>query len=117
MKDEKPNGASAGWKLLKSETRFENEVFRLREDEVELKNGERMQYAYVERAPAVIVIPITPAGEMVMLKQYRYVVDEWCLEVPAGGTHDNAGASLEENARKELREEVGATAASLREIG
>jgi ADP-ribose pyrophosphatase len=117
MKDEKPNGAKAGWKLLRSETRFENKVFRLREDEVQLPNGERVQYAYIERAPAVIVIPITPEGEMVMVRQYRHTVDEWCLEVPAGGTHDHPDASLEENARRELREEVGGTAAALREIG
>ena len=48
-----------------------------------------------------------------MVKQYRYAVDEWCLEVPAGGTHDTGDAPLEEVAKKELREEIGATAKSL----
>lgn len=113
---EKPNGAKAGWKFLGSEKRFENQIFRVRDDAIELKSGEKIQYAYMERDPAVVVVAITKAGEMVMLKQYRYAVDEWCLETPAGGTHDECNASLEEVARKELREEVGATAKSLREI-
>ena len=113
---DKPNGAKAGWKLLRSETQFENEIFRVREDEVELKGGKKMQYAYLERDPAVVIVPITKAGEMVMLRQYRYTVDEWCLEIPAGGTHDKRDASLDEVVREELREEVGATVESLREI-
>ena len=112
-KEGKPNGAEAGWKLRGSATRFENKIFRLREDEVELEGGKKIQYAYVERAEAVIIVPVTAAGEVVLLRQYRYAVDEWCLEVPAGGTHDTGGASLQEVATKELREEVGGTAKSL----
>ena len=112
-KEQKPNGEQAGWKLLASDTRFENEICRLREDQVEVEGGKKTDYAYLERDEAVIVVPVTPNGEIVLLKQYRYPVDEWCLEVPAGGTHDTADAALEEVARKELREEVGGTAKSL----
>ena len=110
---QKPNGAKAGWKLLRSEAQFENDICRLREDEVELAGGKKIKYAYLERDEAVIIVPVTAGGEVVLLKQYRYPVDEWCLEVPAGGTHDSCDADLEEVARKELREEVGATAKSL----
>ena len=109
----KPNGRRAGWRLRASHTRFQNEIFRLREDEVELPGGKPMRYAYVERDEAVVIVPVTREGEIVMLKQYRYAVDEWCLEVPAGGMHDSGDASPEEVARKELREEVGATAEAL----
>ena len=112
-KNDKPNGADAGWKLLGTNTRFENDIFRLREDQVELARGKKTDYAYLERDEAVIIVPVTTKGEIVLLKQYRYPVDEWCLEVPAGGTHDTGDAALEEVARKELREEVGGTAKSL----
>ena len=99
--------------MLGSKTRFENNICRLREDEVELEGGKKTKYAYFERDAAVIVVPVTSDGQIVLLKQYRYPVDEWCLEVPAGGTHDTGEAALEEVARKELREEVGGTAKSL----
>lgn len=113
---EKPHGEEAGWHLLGTQTRFENEIVRLREDEVQLEGGKKTKYAYLQRDDAVIVVPVTAAGEMVFLKQYRYPVDEWCLEIPAGGTHDACDAALEEVARKELREEVGATAKSLKYV-
>ncbi|MDQ6861572.1 MAG: NUDIX hydrolase [Verrucomicrobiota bacterium] len=106
---DKPKGEGAGWKLRGSKTRFENEIFRVREDDVELKGGKQVPYAYCERGDAVVIVPITRNGEMVLLKQYRYAIDEWCLETPAGGMHDTGDASPEEVAGKELREEVGAT--------
>ena len=116
-RQQKPNGEQAGWKFVASTTRFENELCRLREDQVALEGGKTIDYAYLERDEAVIVVPVTHDGSVVLLKQYRYPVDEWCLEVPAGGTHDSADASLEEVVRKELWEEVGATAESLTHVG
>lgn len=110
--DNKPNGAKAGWHLIESRRCFENEVCALRNDRVEVK-GEELDYAYLERAEAVIIVPVTSDGKIVVLKQYRYPVDEWCLEVPAGGTHDTGHAALEKVARKELHEEIGATAEKL----
>jgi ADP-ribose pyrophosphatase len=109
---DKTNGAGAGWQLIETRRCFENEVCALRNDRVEVKDDE-LDYAYLERAEAVIIVPVTSEGEIVLLKQYRYPVDEWCLEVPAGGTHDTDEATLEEVACKELREEIGATAEKL----
>ena len=116
-KDDKPNGVAAGWQHLGTKTHFENDIFRLREDEVGLEGGKKIKYAYIERDEAVVVVPVTREGEMVLLKQYRYAVDDWCLEVPAGGTHDTGDTSLEEVVQKELREEVGGTAESLTHVG
>lgn len=78
---------------------------------VELPNGGTLSYAYLERAEAVAIIAITRSCEIVLLKQYRYPVDEWGLEVPAGGTHDSGTA--EQVVTKEVREEAGATAESI----
>jgi ADP-ribose pyrophosphatase len=54
-----------------------------------------------------MVVPVTADGRILLIRQYRYAVDDWCLEVPAGGLHENASAV--ETARKELLEETGAT--------
>ena len=112
-KRKKPVGAKAGWKRCKTKIRFENKVFVLREDKIEVPGGKRKRFAYMERTDAVIIVPVTRAGEMVLINQYRYTLDEWCLEVPAGGTHDKPNESLEEVARAELREEVGGRCKSL----
>lgn len=113
---DKPNGAAAGWKFRRSAMRFQGSIFRIREDEVELEGGKKIQYAYAERGPAVVIVSVTKNGEMILLRQYRYAVDQWCLEVPAGGTHDSGNASLEEVARNELREEVGGTVGKLTHV-
>ena len=99
--------------MLETHDRFENEQSVLREDRVRLPSGGTSDYAYLERADAVIIVPVTSKGEVVLLEQYRYPVNAWCLEVPAGGTHDTGDAALEEVVRKELKEEIGGTAAKL----
>ena len=50
---------------------------------------------------------ITPDNEIVMLHQYRYTVDDYCWEIPAGDA--KAGQTIEETAQAELREEIGGT--------
>lgn len=113
----KPEGSKIGWKLINTSTRFQNDILTLREDTVELPDGKTMQYAYAERAEAVIIVPLTHAGEIVLIRQYRYPVDAWSLEVPAGGSHDTGTASLDEVVRKELREEIGATCGDPEYVG
>lgn len=114
--NDKPTGAEAGWQLIETRTRFDNKTLTLRDDKVRVNGGKELDYAYLERAGAVIVVPVTREGEIVVLRQYRYAVDEWCLEVPAGGTHDTDDATLEQVARKELREEIGGEADALRYV-
>jgi ADP-ribose pyrophosphatase len=105
---DKPTGAAAGWRTLRTERPFRNKVFALREDEVELADRGRKSIAYLERSAGVVVIvPITAEGEMIMINHYRYPVDQWCLEVPAGGIDPDCNESPEKAARRELREEVG----------
>src|SRR3982750_4445980 len=50
------------------------------------------------------------------LRQDRYPVDEWCYGVAAGGTHDRGDDALEEVARDELHEELGASCEELIEV-
>jgi ADP-ribose pyrophosphatase len=104
-----PKAAEIGWKLLASHDRFENKMMRVREDRLALAQDGDNDFAYVERGPAVIIVPVTRRGEIVLIRQYRYAVDEFCLEVPAGTARDAGNRSLEEVAAKELCEEVGAT--------
>ncbi len=105
-----------GWAIRSSDRPFRGEVFDIRQDQLEI-SGEEQSYAYVVRPNAVIIVPVTTDGQVVVLEQYRYPVDQWCLEVPAGGTHDTGDESLRQVAEKELREEVGATAKDFTHLG
>lgn len=77
-----------------------------REDKVDIGKNHVITYSYVEVPRAVFVVPLTADGQIVLIRQYRYPVRDWVLEVPAGSL-----ASPDEDAiiaaRRELLEEVG----------
>jgi len=112
-KQDKPVGAKLGWRVLETTYPFADEWRKLRQDRVHIEGEGEQTFTYTEHAGAVAVVPVTRDGRIVLMRQYRYAVDDWCLEVPAGGMHDTGDASLEEVARKELSEELGATCDSL----
>lgn len=89
--------------------------YSVRQDEIITPDGKRGVYNVVQHPGAVWVVPVTPAGEIVLLRHYRYTVDDWCFEVPAGGLKD--GQSPEDAARAELREEIGGEAENWYPIG
>jgi ADP-ribose pyrophosphatase len=89
--------------------------YNVRQDEIVLPNGQPAVYNVVQKADAVFVVPVTAEGEVVLIYQYRYTINDWCWEVPAGA--QQPGLSLEETAQVELREEVGGTAERLQYLG
>jgi GrpB-like predicted nucleotidyltransferase (UPF0157 family)/8-oxo-dGTP pyrophosphatase MutT (NUDIX family) len=114
---DKPLGASLGWELLETTRPYQSHWHNLRRDEVRLPGGQEIVYTYQEHTGFVTVLPVTPDGQVVMIRSYRYTVDDWCWELPAGGLGDKPGCSLAEVARQELREETGADCREMREIG
>jgi GrpB-like predicted nucleotidyltransferase (UPF0157 family)/8-oxo-dGTP pyrophosphatase MutT (NUDIX family) len=115
--NDKPLGAGLGWDLLGTTRPYESRWHNLRRDEVRLPGGEEIVYTYQEHAGFVTVLPVTGDGQVVMIRSYRYTVDDWCWELPAGGLGDKAGFAPEEVARQELREETGADCLEMRRIG
>jgi ADP-ribose diphosphatase len=106
---DKPEGAKLGWKRLATTYPFSSRWLKLRQDRVHIEGQGEIVYTYCESRGAVAIVPVTKDGEIVLVRQYRYTVDDWCLEVPAGGLHDRQGDDLEAAVRDELREEIGAT--------
>jgi 8-oxo-dGTP pyrophosphatase MutT (NUDIX family) len=95
---------------------YENRWMRLREDVLELADGSPGLYAYAEKPPSAVIVPVD--GEHVwLIEQYRHPVRERLWELPQGAWEDEPGADPEALARGELREETGLRAASMERLG
>ena len=103
------------WETLDRRYLFQSKWYNLRQDRLRTQDGHEFTYTIVDHPGAVWVVPVTPDGQVVLVWQYRYVVDEFCVEVPAGGL--SPGLTPEQVAHRELLEEVGGTAAELRHVG
>lgn len=91
---------------LTRESVFRGKLLRVRVDTVALPDGRTAQREVVEHPGAVAVLALTEAGEVVLVRQYRYAVGASSLELPAGCL-DRPGEGVEEAAQRELREETG----------
>jgi ADP-ribose pyrophosphatase len=82
-------------------------------DRVRTHTGAEVEYGYVQTPDAVLIVPLTADGKIVLVRQYRWPVREWVWEVPAGAVGDEAPA---EAARRELEEEIGSTGAQIEAV-
>lgn len=111
MSDER----ATGWTTTATREVYANRWLRLREDEVVRPDGGSGIYGVVEVAnPAVFVVAMTEADEVVLVHLYRYTTARWSTEVPAGSTD---GEHPLVAARRELAEETGLTADEWVEVG
>ena len=106
--DDKHNLRTYGWECLSTDYPYTYPMFRVRQDQVRWPDGHLAPYAYVQGTDAVWVVPITVDRQVVLIRQLRYTIADWCWEVPAGGFHDFRGTPLE-LAKRELAEEIGGT--------
>jgi len=95
--------------LIRSRRIHVGRVVSLRVDDVRLPDGRTAQREVVDHPGAAVIVPLTDAGEILMVRQYRYAVGEVLLELPAGTLE--RGEDPLACARRELAEEVGADAA------
>jgi ADP-ribose pyrophosphatase len=109
---DKPASRDLGWQRLDTRYPFVGRRFRICQDHVRLPNGDELDYAYTESQGAVWVVPLTEDGQVILIRQYRYPIDEWGWEIPAGSFYDHEG-TMEELARREMLEEIGATCEEL----
>ena len=65
----------------------------------------------VRQSGSVAALPVLADGRVVLVRQYRYAVDDYVWELPAG--RRDPGETPEAGARRELEEEVGLRAGAL----
>ena len=84
-------------------------------DEVALPDGRRCELEMIRHPGAAAVVPIDADGNVILVKQYRYAVDGWLLEVPAGKL--DPGEPARTCAAREVEEETGYKVGNLEPLG
>ncbi|MCY0900367.1 MAG: NUDIX hydrolase [Firmicutes bacterium] len=83
---------------------FRGRVMTVHVDPVTAKSGPTTREV-VDRVPAVAVVAETAGGSLVVVRQFRWAVQSWLYELPAGMV--NAGEAPLAAAIRELEEETG----------
>jgi ADP-ribose pyrophosphatase len=114
--DEAPPPVSVGpWRRRTRRTVYQNAWLEVWHDEVDRPDGGPGIYGVVHFASrAVGVVVVGDDGRLLLVGQHRYTLDEYSWEVPEGGVGPDE--TLEDGARRELREETGYEADTWRSL-
>jgi ADP-ribose diphosphatase len=100
---------------LGSERVFDGKVFDVDRDRVRMPNGRTVTVDVVRHPRSVVLIPVPEPGRVILIRQYRYPVNSFMWELPAGSL--DPGETPEQAARRECHEEIGLVPATIVRLG
>lgn len=98
--------------MLEHATRINRElvhkgtIIDINRDTMELPDGRKEYFDFIYHKGAAAVVPVKDNGKILMVKQYRNAIDDYTLEIPAGGKNGVDEPTLD-CAHRELEEETG----------
>ncbi len=94
---------------------FKGKILNVSVKKVRLPNGYLANLEIVKHPGAVLIVPFLDKNRIIMLKQFRPVIDTYIYELPAGTLEK--GESLAVCARREIIEETGYKSNKLIKLG
>ncbi len=92
-----------------------NKWLTVYKDRIRIPSGRVYEYIVTSSRNAVIIVPFVSNGNVVIIRQYRHGVEKYIAGFPAGFIED--GESAVDTARRELEEELSATAQKIEVVG
>lgn len=80
-------------------------VITVTADTVEMPDGRTVRMDVVRHRGSVVLVPQPSAKDVILIRQFRYVIARWIWELPAGSLDE--GETPARGARRECAEEVG----------
>ena len=96
-------------------TVFKGRVFSVDVVKVTLPNDREVTVDVVRHPRSVVLIPIPEPGHVILIRQYRFAVNQWLWELPAGSVEQ--GEEPEAAARRECHEEIGQVPQAMMRLG
>lgn len=91
--------------LIARTTIHKGRVFDFEIDAVKLPTGHTLDMEVVRHPGSVVLLPIPEPGKIILIRQYRYTIDRWIWELPAGSL--KKGEDPDAAAARECEEEIG----------
>lgn len=92
-------------KVIKQNKIYAGKAVDFYSDEVSLQNGSRAVREYLGHPGAAAVLPFLDRRNIVLVRQYRYPINKYTYEIPAGKL--DKGESPLQCVKRELEEETG----------
>ena len=101
-------------RVLKSKSVYKGRVIHIKVERVVEPGGVEATREVVEHRGSVVIIPRLADGRMILVRQYRHAARQYMWELVAGSMEP--GESIIRAARRELQEETGYRAGSLKRL-
>jgi len=94
---------------------FNGHIINVRCDDIVQEDGREAKREVVEHRGGVCIVPVDNNGNVLMVRQFRYAIGNYLLEIPAGKRELNEEPF--ETAKRELSEETGCIAGKWDNLG
>lgn len=94
---------------------YEGKIFTVQIETLTLPKGHELKAEVIRHPGSVVLIPVTDAGEIILVRQYRAPLGRWAWELPAGSL--KKGEDVETAASRECHEEIRLIPARLEKLG
>jgi ADP-ribose pyrophosphatase len=101
-------------KRIKHDVLYEGRVFDLIVDHVQYPSGNTSVREIAHHPGGAVAVPVLDDGRIILVRQLRYPLGEYILELPAGKL--GRGEDPEAAAGRELEEETGWTSGTLEKL-
>lgn len=103
------------FKKINQKVIYQNKWMTVFEDGVEFPNGNTGIYGYVQRTNGAGALVLNPKNKVLLIKQYRYPIQDWEWNLPGGGVDPNEDPKIA--VEREIEEETGLKIGSIEKIG
>lgn len=93
-------------KIGKERTTYKGRIFSIKERDIEFASGKKTVFEYCERPASVSVLAFNDSGDILLIKEQRHRSKHPVWFLP-GGRMDKKGDTPKKAALRELREETG----------
>jgi ADP-ribose pyrophosphatase len=100
--------------LVSREVIRQGRIFRIEVDRVTLPTGHTLDMEIIRHPGSVVLLPMPGPGQIILIRQYRYTLDRYIWELPAGSL--KPGEDPDSAAARECEEEIGLRPGSIERL-